>query len=96
MSHTHAPDTAQAIKDRALTLYYEGRKFPRTAKMAASWMINAAEWARRHGDFDLAAHLVTRAVSLDLYALYPTPLQGDRPGRWRHTPTLHDRREMAQ
>ena len=90
MSHTHATDTAQAIKDRALTLNYEGRKFPRTAKMAANWLIRAAEWARLHGDFDLAAQLVAQAVSLDLYALCPTPLHGDRPGRWRHTPNIQD------
>ena len=88
MSHTPATDAAQAaqaIKDRAITLRYEGRQFPRTAKTAANWLIRAAEWARRHGDFGLEAQLVAQAVSLDLYALRPTPLHGDRPER-RYAP----------
>ena len=89
MSHTPATDTAQAaqvIKDRALTLRYEGRQFPRTAKTAANWLIRAAEWARLHGDFDLAAQLDAQAASLDLYEPYPMPLHDDRPGKRQYAP----------
>ena len=89
MSHTPATDAAQAaqaIKDRAVTLRYEGRQFPRTAKTAANWLIRAAEWARLHGDFDLAAQLVAQADSLNLYALCPTPLHDVRPGRRQYAP----------
>lgn len=64
MSHTHAPDTTQAIKDRALTLDYEARRFPATAPMAKKWLMLAAAWAGRRGDPLLQAELFLCAVGL--------------------------------
>lgn len=65
-------DTAQFISDRALTLDYEARQHPRTAKMAAQWLIRAAEWARTHGHRDLCVTLVCQSARLQVFSLLPS------------------------
>lgn len=57
-------ETAALLRDKALTLKYEARRFPVTAPMAKKWLMLAAAWAGRRGDPLLQAELTQCAVGL--------------------------------
>lgn len=77
-------EQAQLIEDRALSLNYEARQFPRTAKMSSQWLIRAAEWARLHGYSDLCVSLILQSAKLDLFthcpSLFPRKRARQQPG----------------
>ena len=50
-------ETAQFIRDRALSLHYEGTHFRATADVALAWFRQASAWAKWHGHGQLVAHL---------------------------------------
>ena len=50
-------ETAQFIKDRALTLRYEGSHFRTTTEVALAWLRNASAWAQTHGHRHLSINL---------------------------------------
>ena len=54
-------ETAQFIKDRALSLRYEASRFPTAANMAAAWLRRAATWAQGNGHRKLALDLSRQA-----------------------------------
>jgi len=43
----------QFLIDRAQTLYYEARQFPKTRRVAENWICQALRLARRAGDMEL-------------------------------------------
>jgi len=43
----------QFLIDRAQTLYYEARQFPKTRHVAVNWICRALHLARRMGDMGL-------------------------------------------
>jgi len=43
----------QFLIDRAQTLYYEARQFPKTRHVAVNWICRALHLARRMGDMEL-------------------------------------------
>lgn len=45
--------TRQFMIDRAQTLYYEARQFPKTRRVAVNWICRALRLARQAGDADL-------------------------------------------
>lgn len=43
----------QLLIDRAQTLCYEARQFPKTRRVAANWICRALNLARREGDVEM-------------------------------------------
>lgn len=63
--------TAQFIKDRALSLSYEARRYPKTAKMAAAWLTAARAWADRNGLPDLSVELAATCLRIESTPILP-------------------------
>ena len=46
-------EDAYIIAARALTLHYEARRFPKTARMAVAWLCRAQDWAQQNNQNEL-------------------------------------------
>lgn len=55
------------IRERADVLAYEAERYPATAHVAQSWLVNALRWASLRNDDDLVEHLRQRIARLSLH-----------------------------
>ena len=55
------------IRERAEVLAYEAERYPATAHVAQTWLVNALRWACRRNNDDLVEHLRQRIAWLSLH-----------------------------